>query len=260
MDFMERFQQRYALYVRNADLPDLHAIAAAFSHLPYENVTKILKDARSSSSKDKLRGPQEVVEDHLRWNTGGTCFSLCNALQAILLNCGYRAWIGMADMHYGPNIHCAVIVSLTGGQYLLDPGYLLHTPVPLPADHEISRTKTPMNTVLVRNEDPGIFSLYTIEKGEEKWRYRLRTEPTPPAELEQHWIHSFSLNTMDHVMMSRLNEKGRLYFRKNRLELVGHEQRTRLSLASDATLELSRVFGVPADLILQARDTVLARP
>jgi arylamine N-acetyltransferase len=121
-DNLKRFLDRYALLQNTADWRFLAQLAKAYSKLPYENVTKILKDTRSSSSREKLRRTEELLEDHLRWNTGGTCFSLCNALQDILRHCGFDPFIAMADMHYGINIHCAIIVRLGSTKYLLDPG------------------------------------------------------------------------------------------------------------------------------------------
>lgn len=253
------FCRKYGL-VAGADIVHLRAIGAAFAHLPYENVTKILKEAHTAGSMAKLRSAEEVLEDHLRWNTGGTCFSLCNALLALLQSCGYSAYVGMADMHYGANIHCAVIVDLPGGRYLLDPGYLLNIPVPLPENNGVSAIDTPMNVVMLRREAPEVFSLYTREAEEEKWRYRIRTVPTPHDEFVQHWIQSFSLNTMEQVMMSRLDEAGRLYFRKDRLELVNRRERHKTKVNPGAVQELSAAFGLPPHLILEAHRAVLARP
>jgi len=253
---MERFWDRYALPQGTTDLRFLGQLAGAYSKLPYENVTKILKDTRSSSSHQKLRRTEEVLEDHLRWNTGGTCFSLCNALQDILRHCGFDAFIAMADMHYGTNIHCAVIVRLGSTKYLLDPGYLLHDPAPLPETH-ISH-QTAMNTVLIQNEGDETYSLSTNENGMQKWRYRLRARPVSQEEFERHWIHSFSLNSMEHLMLTRLNEAGRLYYRKDRIELVHPQHRVQQKISKDDIGILANLFGLPVDLILQAQ-RVLAR-
>ena len=239
--------------------PALGDIAAAFSNLPYENVTKIIKESRSVQSSQSLRLTEEVLSDHLRWNTGGTCFSLCNSLLDVLRGCGFLGWIAMADMHYGENIHCAVIVEQEGARYLLDPGYLLHQPIQLPEAGEV-RVKTPMNTVLVSFESMDRFSLYTEEGGQRKWRYRIKATPTPPEEFVRHWIHSFSLNSMDAVMLSRVSTTGRLYFRKNQLEEVTANSRRREKLDAGSASELSAVFGIPSDLILQAWQTTALRP
>ena len=253
---LERFWDRYALPQSTSDLRFLAQLAGAFSKLPYENVTKILKETRSASSYEKLRRTGEVLSDHLRWNTGGTCFSLCNALQDILRHCGFDAFIAMADMRYGKNIHCALIVRIAGLSYLMDPGYLLHEPVPLPEVE--SSHQTAMNKLLLQNEGDETYSLFTNENGIQKWRYRLRARPVSQEEFEQHWIHSFSLNSMEHIMLTRLNESGRLYYRKDRVELVQPQQRFRQTISKDDMGILANMFGLPADLIVQAQ-RILAR-
>ncbi|HJZ11264.1 MAG TPA: arylamine N-acetyltransferase, partial [Acidobacteriota bacterium] len=195
MMIIERFKDCYAVRDDEPGLSYLTAIAAAFSHLPYENVTKILKNVRATQPAHKLRRTEEVLQDHLRWKTGGTCFSLCNALQEILHRSGFDSYIAMADMHYGANIHCAVVVRVDQKDYLLDPGYLLHDPIPLPGcEMEVVR-QTRMNTVLLRYESPAVFSLYTKEAGQTKWRYRLHATRISHQEFTEHWIHSFSLNS-----------------------------------------------------------------
>jgi arylamine N-acetyltransferase len=255
-----QFRERYSLNDSAIDFAQLKNIAEAFACLPYENITKILKDANSTSVRGKLRKEEEVIEDHLRWNTGGTCFSLCNALNAILKNSGFDPFIAMGDMHYGDNIHCAVIVPLNGRHYLIDPGYLLHDPIVLPEIANETRHKTNMNTVVMRREDETTFSLYTIESSQLKWRYRLHAVPISDEEFERHWIHSFSLNSMEHVTLSRMTPNGRLYFRKGRLDQVSESQRIRTDFQESAAHELSEIFGLPADLICNARDVVIARP
>jgi arylamine N-acetyltransferase len=255
---ISKFSDRYSIHAKDPDLAQLRRIGTAFAHLPYENVTKILKEARSSDIHQKLRKTDEVLSDHLRWNTGGTCFSLCNALLSVLQNSGFEAFVAMADMHYGANIHCVVIVALPEGRFVLDPGYLLHIPIRLPDSNFEQTTKTVMNTVIVQNEGEQNFSLFTIEHSQRKWRYRLRAYPVSIEEFEAHWIHSFSLNSMEHLMMTRLDNRGRLYFRKNHLEHVNESERT--ILTKPEASELSGLFGVPADLISNARNILLARP
>jgi arylamine N-acetyltransferase len=248
---VRRFLERYALVPGKADLAFLSELVRAYSALPYENVTKILKDSRGIGFAQKFRLADEVFEDHLRWNTGGTCFSLCNALQELLATCGFQSFIAMGDMHYGANIHCAIIVALNEQSYLVDPGYLLHQPIPLP-ETEI-RFPTSMNTVILKNEGTSNYSLFTEEHSGMKWRYRLKAVPTSRDEFENHWANSFSLNSMETVILTRSNESGRLYYRKNRMELVQPHQRIKQKIARDDHQTLSQLFGVPADLISQAQ-------
>jgi arylamine N-acetyltransferase len=251
---VRRFFDRYDLFCTSADLQFLRQLAKAYSNLPYENVTKILKSRSGSVSEEKFRRTEEVLTDHFNWNTGGTCFSLCNALEEILISCGFPAFIAMADMHYGANIHCAIIVTAAGSRYLLDPGYLLHDPIPLPKV-QISH-QTSMNTIVLKNEGKENYSLFTEENGIQRWRYRLRALPVLRSEFEKHWLHSFSLNSMEAVMLTRMNETGRLYYRKNRLEIVEPKHRTSQKITIADSRMLSTMFGVPTDLILQAQKAI----
>ncbi len=259
MHSIHRFFERYQIQPAAADLHLLARIASAFSNLPYENVTKILKQASCSGSDSRLRRTDEVLLDHLLWNTGGTCFSLCNALLEVITRNGFDAFVAMGDMHYGSNIHCAVIVRFPAADYLMDPGYLLHQPIRLPEEGQQIVIRTPMNIVMIKEEGNRIISLYTEESGRRKWRYRLRVWPVAHEEFEQHWIRSFSLNSMDTLLLSRVNETGRIYFRKERLEKVSPSSRDKRVIQPGETSVLSSVFGLPDDLIQAAQNSLNGR-
>jgi arylamine N-acetyltransferase len=255
-----RFLERYQIRIQEAGYFQLCRVARSFSNIPYENVTKILKESRTIGSQARLRLTEEVLADHLRWGTGGTCFSLCNALKDVLDQCNFEAQIAMADMAYGSNIHCAVVAKVAGRLFLLDPGYLLHEPIAVPdAGIEIMK-KTAMNTVFLQNENRDVHSLHTLEGEKRKWRYRLRTSVISREEFIGHWSRSFSLNSMENLMLTRLSEFGRHYFRKDRLELVNPMSRQKRILTAAEFPELSSIFGVPSDLISMAQKALLARP
>jgi hypothetical protein len=152
-----------------------------------------------------------------------------------------------------------VIVKLQEGRFLLDPGYLLHTPVALPVEGCETRHASSMNTIFLRSESANIFCLYTLESGQIKWRYRLRATRIPTAEFTQHWLRSFSLNTMENLMLSRLEDHGRIYFRKDRLAVVSETNRQKRIMKGSEFGELSQLFHLPADLILQAQAALLSR-
>jgi hypothetical protein len=84
----------------------------------------------------------------------------------------------------------------------------------------------------------------------------LRDQSISRAEFEKYWIHSFSLNSMEHIMLTRANDSGRLYYRKDRLELVQHSTRTKQKISSTDAVTLSQMFGLPADLIQAANKTL----
>jgi arylamine N-acetyltransferase len=259
MDETIRFLELHAVQNLAPGEAVLANIARAFSALPYENVTKILKQARSNSARASLRDAGEVLGDHLRWGTGGTCFSLCNALSKLLAGASFDAFIAMADMHYGQDIHCAVVVRLDGSRFLLDPGYLLHQPIRFPGPGGSTRIRTAMNETSLVWESDNLFSLYTTELSQTKWRYRLKAFPVSDQEFIDHWIHSFSLNTMEHLMLSRCDANGRTYFRKGSLEQVAHQTKQKSRLDNGCSGELAGIFGVPADMIRLAQNALVTR-
>ncbi len=118
---------------------------------------------------------------------------------------------------------------------------------------------TAMNTVIYEGEAANAVSLHTVEGGVRKWRYRLKLQPVSEEEFRLHWQRSFSLNTIEHIMLSRLGDSGRLYFRKNTLEQVGNTGRRKQIVRPEDGETLSSIFGVPGDLIMDARKTLLSR-
>ncbi|SVE50279.1 uncharacterized protein METZ01_LOCUS503133, partial [marine metagenome] len=129
-------------------------VAAAFASLPYENLTKILKHDREGEVA--RRGPQEVISDHIRLGSGGTCFSLTAALLHVLRGLGLRAEPILADRHYGENTHCALLVWLNDQPHLLDPGYLVLKPLPLPGTEDLEQVvPTTFNELILRHREQG---------------------------------------------------------------------------------------------------------
>ena len=82
----------------------LERLVQAFSKLPYENISKIIKLSDHLEDEDQIRLPEEVVEGHLTEGLGGTCFSLTFALQSILAQNGFSNYPVMAHMRAGRKI------------------------------------------------------------------------------------------------------------------------------------------------------------
>ncbi|HQG44185.1 MAG TPA: arylamine N-acetyltransferase [bacterium] len=122
---VRHFLGHFGLAAGAPDHLQLEKVLFHFSRLPYENISKIVKLNHHFRTIERIRLPEEVMDDYVRHNLGGTCFSLSFFLQCILLHLGYSAYIVMADMGSRRNVHCALIVELQGGKFLVDPGYLL---------------------------------------------------------------------------------------------------------------------------------------
>ena len=109
---------------------------------------------RSSSSPRPVawrmprRHPREVLHDHAALGTGGTCFALTAAMLHLVRALGWQAEPILADRRYGADTRSTLLVWIDGKPHLLDPGYLIVRPLPLPADGEIV-IPTPFNQLLL---------------------------------------------------------------------------------------------------------------
>lgn len=248
-DFLKHFQVTPALPSREF----LQRIIAAFSHLPYENLSKILKfNRRGEDEHARLRLPEEVVEEHLRFHTGGTCFSLTFLLQAILRQQGFACYVVMGDMRAGRNIHCALVVLLEGAKYLVDPGYLLRHPMPLDSG----------KPRLFHNEYNGIelrfdpatqsYDLFTFTREEAKWRYRFVDRPTSAEDFLHHWQASFHRNSMHGLCLTRVHEDELIFIRKDFMRINSLEGKRNVNLKKNYHATIHEVFGIAPEYVEQA--------
>jgi arylamine N-acetyltransferase len=228
----------------------LTEIQKKFCRIPYENITKIIKSFELSDPELKFRYPQELIDDHIKFATGGTCFSLVYYLRQILDEMGFLCETCMADMNYGANIHCAIVVTLGDERFLVDPGYLITSPVKLPVAAPVIH-ETSSNSL--RIESCGThYNVHTIEHGQQKWRYRLKMNPVNKELFKKFWNESFSYNMMNSLMISRADENSRLYFRKNRFSQISRRGKHNTNVQGQEAEFARKVFGFDRALVHRA--------
>src|ERR1700722_19167084 len=79
----------------------LGEVAQAFARLPFENLTKIIKDAEAGRVEEARRAPAEVLADHWTLGAGGTCFALTATMLHLVRALGWQAQPILADRRYG---------------------------------------------------------------------------------------------------------------------------------------------------------------
>ncbi len=248
-----RFLTHFSLAPARPALVSLQQILAAFSHLPYENLSKILKFNRHAEDQhSRLRLPEEVMEDHLHYRTGGTCFSLTFFLQSILLQHGFSCYVVMGDMKAGRNIHCALVVMLDGIKYLVDPGYVLRRPMAL----------DPAQPRLYHNEHNGVelrfdplahsYDLFTFTPAGVKWRYRFVDRPVPAQEFLTHWQASFHRNSMHGLCLTRVQEDELVFILKDYMRITSRTGKRRVNLKRNLHQTIHEVFGIAPEYVEQA--------
>jgi arylamine N-acetyltransferase len=245
----ELFYSHFSLAKQRPDLVLLETILAAFSRLPYENISKIIKHGREESMSMKLRLPFEVMEDHARFRLGGTCFSLTFFLQTILSHSGFLCYPVMADMRSGPNTHCAIVVSMESKPVLVDPGYLLNRPMEMNSARPRAYDSEHTGVELVFHRDRRTHDLYTFNRDQMKWRYRFMDRPVPPAEFLGYWQSSFSWNSMHGLCLTKA-ERGRMvYIHKTHMRETTTEGKRNFNLKRNLHRTVSDVFGIPEEMV-----------
>lgn len=231
----------------------LREIIWRFAKIPYENISKIIKLNKFYHDACKIRLPEEVMEDHITFRLGGTCFSLTFFLQTILTHHGFSCYPVMADMRAGRNVHCCLIVILEGIKYLVDPGYLLHQPM------EINPQKprvywTEFSGVELRfNPETQRYNLFTFNREGVKWRYCFQDRPVPPEEFLRHWYASFGWNTMHGICLTKVTDKGLIYVHKDFMQETTFYGKRNFNIKRDYHATIQEIFGIDKQLVEQAQ-------
>jgi arylamine N-acetyltransferase len=247
------FMDFFRLGAKNPELSFLQEILEYFSTIPYENISKIIKLNQAWDSPEKIRLPEEVMDEHIACKLGGTCFSLTFFLQSILTRNGFVCYPVMADMRAGRNIHCCLIVILDSVKYLVDPGYLLTQPMEInPTKPRLYRTE--FAGVELRFDDQSQrYDLFTFNKNEMKWRYRFQDRPVPSQEFLQHWLASFRWNSMHGICLTKVTKGGLIFVHKTFMRETTFNGKRNFNIKRNYHATIHGIFGIDKELIEQAQ-------
>ncbi len=216
---LDRFLRGFGLRADKEPRELLVDIARAFSNIPYENLTKIIRDDEHHHSVRALRQPDEVIEGYVHTGTGGTCFSLTAALLHLLRSLGWEAEPIMADRPYGADTHCALVIRLDGRPHLIDPGYLLTEPIPVDAEGE-RQIQTAFNRILLTPRDRGSkMELSTVTPQVKQLRLTYKTSPVDEGEFRRLWNTSFDWEMMRYPLLTKIRGSKQIYLRGNYLQI-----------------------------------------
>lgn len=253
-DSVRSFLDFFRLSTTNPGLHCLREILEHFARIPYENLSKIINLNKSPDwESPQIRLPEEVMEDHISYRLGGTCFSLTFFLQSILTSSGFSCYPVMADMRAGRNIHCCLIAVLDSVKCLVDPGYLLTQPMEL--NHKKPK--------LFRNEFAGLelrynaanqrYNLFTFDKNEVKWRYRFQDRPVPPDEFLRHWLHSFGRNSMHGICLTKVMPGGLVFVNRSFMRETTFTGKRNYNIKRNYHSAIHKTFEIEKDLVEQAQ-------
>ncbi|HEV3145252.1 MAG TPA: arylamine N-acetyltransferase [Gemmataceae bacterium] len=247
------FVRTFGLDLTGKPLDVLERVGQAFARLPYENLTKIIRQAETGSVTEARRSPSEVVANHLRLGVGGTCFSLTATLLYLVRALGFEAQPILADRPYGLNTHCALLVWLDGRPHLMDPGFLIARPTPLPVSGDL-KLQTEFNELILAPQAGGDkVDLITVQQG--RWTPRITFKSTPADRVEflKVWDASFDWDMMKYPLLTRVTGNRQLYLHGNRLQVRDRNQVQRDEIDPQLLAEhIAQAFGVALEVVQKA--------
>ncbi|HZZ77023.1 MAG TPA: arylamine N-acetyltransferase [Gemmataceae bacterium] len=250
---LQQFLQAHGIDAARPPVEVLGELARAFAGLPFENLTKIIKESESGRREDARRMPDEVLADHWALGAGGTCFALTSTLLHLVRALGFPAEPILADRRYGADTHSGLLVWLDGKPHLLDPGYLIVKPLPLPESGEV-RVPTPFNELILEASDGGKkVALSTRQEKQTTYRLTFKTTPVDAGEFLRAWDLSFEADMMRYPVLSRVVEGRQLYLQKQHLMVRGADATSRAEVPPDQLIvEVARQFRIAPVLVAKA--------
>ena len=246
------FRRHFCLADHLSDWDLLEEGATAFSTIPYENLTKIIRNEEIGGQRAK-RVPADVIGEHVEFGGGGTCFSLTAAMLHILRALGWRAEPILADRHYGMDTHCALVVWIDERPHLLDPGYLIVRPIPLGTSQE-THVATSFNAVILRPTERGErYELYTSQQVSVSHRLTLKVAPTDPGTFLRAWDASFDWDMMRYPVLTRAYRNEHIYLQGQRIQRRGREHVVRDEIdLEQMPQQIAQEFGVDVRVVRRA--------
>jgi len=242
-----------------AALEALHA--AYLANVPFENATKLIKVGRAGTAGAAIRGPVEFWEEHLRWGSGGTCFSSAAAYQFLLRYAGFPSQLMFCQLPASDeDAHTALLVTAEGRQILVDGGYALPSTVRLP-DGASLRKSTAYYDIEIRRGVEDEYLVFSEDDRGQRYRYRFMQKEVGEQAFLQSWRKTFLPKApyMRRLALGRFRD-GVRYLYKDKdpgaifvITRAGEEARP---LPHSRISVLSKTFGLPRPLLEAAQQAL----
>ncbi len=243
--------------------PAISSLLRELARLPYENLSKIVARhegvASGKNPESMLSFSSTWLEDHVRTGLGGTCFALTHWLKLRLDARGYSSAYLMADKRIEANVHCGLVVWHDAREWLLDPGYLIFEPIPLPRSGLSVDLFVPPHAVRIDDVPGGgragedVWRLWTGPRDGLKHRFDFRREPVDATEFQRHWEASYAWPMMTYPVLNRVEDGTQYYLQKNNLMVRTSEGSTMRKLSpAEVRVTATGLFGLPRGVVEEA--------
>ncbi|MBF0430895.1 MAG: arylamine N-acetyltransferase [Fibrobacteria bacterium] len=240
---------------------EINTILLSLARIPYENLSKIVAYHKAETLESALDTPDKMYRKSMESGAGGTCFSLTFYLKDLLHQKGFSSEFIMGDKYTYSNIHCGLLFDWEGVPYLLDPGYMIFTPMQLPEKGLTLHYALEPNAVSLEDRPlEDVWRLYTGRSPQLKMRFDFRKKPVSHDEFLAYWRDTFFFNMMEYPVLNKVDGNVQYYLQKKTF-LTRTKEGSEVREVTQAQFEhlAESVFGISDELINQALEIILKK-
>lgn len=220
----------------------LERLFARFNaRVPFETVSKILRDADATDPAAKAGSAESFWQEHLAWGAGGTCFGRVAAFSALLEGLGFRVerLLGRVEADFD---HAALRVRTERGPVLADVGFPLSALLP-EAEGE---TETPLAGLEVRRSPRGWAVVFRGGVPDGPPGLEIFGEPVPEADFLARWQSTFRPDSrfLRGVGVRRMEEQRVLFFTRGEVRVDDRHSRLAVPVAAPRARRIAELFGM----------------
>ncbi|HEV2063161.1 MAG TPA: arylamine N-acetyltransferase [Thermoanaerobaculia bacterium] len=228
----------------------LEALFSRFvARVPFENASKILRNAAESDPARKPRRPEVFWREHVETGSGGTCFARVEAFRALVVSLGFSARRALGRVHDDFD-HAALFVERDGRAWICDVGYPLPFVLPAePGEYDgegatlaISRTDRAFRVGFSDAAPDGAHSIDIFDA------------PVNEEEFERAWRATFRKDThfLSGVKLHVVRGGRTVSFAGGDVRVDDRHSRLRVPLLSARPRRLSEIYGMDEALLAGA--------
>lgn len=225
--------------------------------VPFENISKLIYKKQGMNYIPDLRLFLEGIENY---NFGGTCYTNNYYLCLLLKELGFKIKLCGADMK-NPDVHLVSIVTIYGGEYIVDCGYAAPFLMPLPRDLEEDYIITHGNEkyIIKPKDEFGRTKVEQYSDGKLQHWYVVKPDERKIEDFLKVIENSYSDDAvfMNAVRITKYSENGSRVLKNFSLtETVGNEYQTRKITLGELPTVIQENFGMPLIVINEAISSI----
>lgn len=239
----------------SAEAPSFRFLERLFqrfnAHVPFETVSKILRDADVAEPDEKPCPPEVFWEDHLTLGAGGTCFARVAGFEALLSSLGFQVepLLGRVEADFD---HAALRVQTDRGSFLADVGF----PLPALLPEAEGETETPLTGLAVARSVRGWRVDFTAGVPEGPSGLEVFSDPTAPEEFLSRWRETFRADSrfLAGVGVRRMEEQRVVSFKRGEVRVEDRHSRLAVPLPPPRAARVAELFDMDETSVQRAME------